>query len=257
MRFRMEVAYLGTRYHGWQYQHGVPTIAGALREALAALYGHEVEVIGSSRTDAGVHARGQVAIFDADDRRTPELIFRALNVHTPPDIAIQRVEACDDSFHPRHDSRGKVYCYRVHEGFRPDPLQPPTSANLRGRYDTGRMHEAAQVLLGEHDFSSFRAAGCDSRTPVKTIHGIDVRRLNANDFEIEVRGSAFLKYMVRNISGSLLEVGRGRRDAAWLQAVLEAKDRTRAAMTAPALGLTLERILYPEHPWTMERRITV
>lgn len=256
MRYRLEVAYLGTSFHGWQFQHGVPTIQGAFREALQRLYGEPVEVLGSSRTDAGVHARGQVASFVADERHTIENLYKALNFHTHPHIVVQRIEAVRDDFHPRHASRGKWYRYRIQDSYTPDPFCAPIAAHIKHRLDADAMHTAAQVLIGEHDFSSFRAAGCDASSPVKHIWGIEVQRTGRYSLVVDVRGSSFLKYMVRNLVGSLIDVGRGRRDAAWLADVLAARDRTKAGATAPPEGLTLERIDYPEDPWTVERRAT-
>ena len=256
MRYRLEVAYLGTPFHGWQFQHGVPTIQGAFRDALQCLYGQPVEVLGSSRTDAGVHARGQVASFVADERHTMENLYKALNFHTPPQIVVQRIEAVRDDFHPRHASRGKWYRYRIQDSYAPDPFSSLTAAHIKHRLDADAMHGAAQTLIGEHDFSSFRAAGCDASSPVKHLRSIEVQRVGRYSIVVDVRGSSFLKYMVRNLVGSLIEVGRGRRDAQWLADVLAARDRTRAGATAPPEGLTLEHIDYPEDPWTVPRRAT-
>jgi tRNA pseudouridine38-40 synthase len=256
MRYRIELAYLGTPFHGWQFQHGVPTIQGALREALQILYGESIEVLGCSRTDAGVHARGQVASFAADERHTLENIYKALNFHTPPQIAVQRIEAVRDDFHPRHASRGKWYRYRIQDSYAPDPFNATTAAHIKHRLDADAMHAAAQVLVGEHDFSSFRAAGCEASSLVKQIRSMQVQRVGRHSIQVDVRGSSFLKYMVRNMVGSLIDVGRGRRDAVWLSDVLEARDRTKAGATAPPEGLTLEWVDYPEDPWTVDRRTT-
>ncbi len=247
-RFRLQVAYVGTAYHGWQYQPDVPTVAGELRRAIAELVGHDVDVMGASRTDAGVHARAQCAAFDTDTDRTAEAVYRAVNHRTPSDIAVRRVEEVDVGFHPRHDSRGKIYVYRIGQGWHADPFERGRTMHVRSRLDVDAMARAGSYLVGEHDFSSFRASGCDAMTAVRMIWHVGVRRAGGC-VEVEVAGSAFLKYMVRIIVGTLVEVGRGRREPAWVADVLAGRDRRLAGPTAEPQGLTLERIFYPDRPW--------
>jgi tRNA pseudouridine38-40 synthase len=256
MRFRAEIGYCGTGFHGWQYQQGVPTVEGAFRTALHQLYGVELDVRGASRTDAGVHARGQVIAFTAPDRHSPHVLFCALNRLAGPGIVVERVELVDDTFHPRHDARGKWYRYLLQTGYAVDPLWEHRVWHHRWSLDVNAMHESAQHLVGVHDFSSFRAAGCEASSPVKEMTALSVRELPGRLVAIDVRGSAFLKYMVRNIVGMLMEVGRGRRSPEWAVQVLTARDRRASGQTAPAAGLCLEQIHYPDHPWMDARRTT-
>lgn len=248
-RVRLLVAYHGGPFHGWQIQRSVPTVEGALTEAVAKLCGERVKVQGASRTDAGVHALGQTAAFDDPYDREPEVFFRALNRLTPREVEVRAVDIVDEAFHPRHDARGKVYRYLLEDTFAPSPLYLDRAWHHSHPLDAGLMQREAQVLVGEHDFSSFRATGCEASGPVRRLRHVEVRRRDERLVEVRVEGSAFLKYMVRNIVGSLCWVGSGQRPAGWLAEALAARDRTQAGPTAPPWGLTLERIYYPLHPW--------
>lgn len=249
MRFRLLIAYDGGAFHGWQRQaEGVRTVEGVVTEAVATITGGARKVQGASRTDAGVHAYGQVATFDYEGERTVQAFYRGLNHLTPADVAIRAVDVVDDGFHARHSARGKQYRYQIRDAFHPDPLSRHREWHVGRALDAAAMHEAAQALCGKHDFTSFRAAGCDANSPVRELYDVSVRRSTPTSVEVVVVGSAFLKYMVRAIAGTLVEVGRGRRPVAWVGEALAAQDRSRSGPTAPACGLTLERIFYPDHP---------
>jgi tRNA pseudouridine38-40 synthase len=249
MRFRLLAAYRGTAYHGWQVQRGVDTVAGRIEDALQRVAREPVRLFGASRTDAGVHAWGQVAAFDYVGQRSAGEFFRALNFHLPPDIAVRALEAVADEFQPRHAARGKIYRYRICTGYRPRPDDVGLVMHSRKQLDADAMDEAAQHLLGEHDFSSFRGAGCDADSPVRTVYALRVVRVRPDEVQVHAMGSAFLKYMVRNLVGTLLDVGAGRRSPEWVAEVLAARDRRAAGQTADAHGLSLSRIFYPEFPW--------
>lgn len=248
MRFRLLIAYDGAAFHGWQRQaEGVRTVEGAVTEAVATITGAHRKVQGASRTDAGVHAQGQVATFDYDGHRQAGEFYRGLNHLTPDDIAIRRVDVVDDAFHARHNARGKRYAYRIRDAFHPDPLLRGRVWHIGRTLDADAMHAAAQSLIGRHDFTSFRASGCDANSPVRELYDVSVHRTGPASIEISVVGSAFLKYMVRAIAGTLVEVGRKRREPGWVAASLAARDRAAAGPTAPPHGLTLEEIFYPDH----------
>lgn len=248
-RVRLLIGYHGAKYHGWQIQKSVPSVEELITDAVEKLSGQRIKVRGASRTDAGVHALGQVAAFDEIDHRPAEVWYKALNRWTPEDINIHAVQHVDDDFHPRHHSRGKVYTYRISTGPLRDPMGLDRSWQLQRRLNLDHMREAANVLIGEHDFSSFRAVGCDANSPVRRIRRVLVEDEGRHQIKVTVEGSAFLKYMVRNVVGSLVWVGTGLRPVDWLGEALAARDRCLAGQTAPAHGLVLEKIHYPHHPW--------
>lgn len=248
-RVRLLIGYHGAKYHGWQIQKTVPSIEQHITEAVEKISGQRIKVWGASRTDAGVHAIGQVAAFDEIDHRPAHIWHKALNRWTPEDINIHAVQHVDDTFHPRHHSRGKVYTYRISTGRLRDPMGLDRSWQLQRPLDLDAMREAAKVLIGEHDFSSFQAVGCDAHSPVRRIRRILVEDEGRHQIKVTVEGSAFLKYMVRNVVGSLVWVGTGLRPIAWLGEAMAAHDRCQAGQTAPAQGLTLEKIHFPHHPW--------
>lgn len=248
-RVRLLIGYHGAKYHGWQRQKSVPSVEEAITRAVEKLSGERVRVRGASRTDAGVHAYGQVACFDEVIERSERTWHRALNRWIPHDINIYAVQKVPDDFHPRHDARGKIYTYRIWTG----PLRVlqavDQSWQFRRPLDVPAMREASRALIGTHDFSSFRAAYCDAKSPVRIMRRILIEEETPHMVKITVEGSAFLKYMVRNVVGSLVWVGKGSRPASWMQEVLEARDRQAAGETAPSHALTLESIHYPHHPW--------
>lgn len=248
-RVRLLIGYHGAKYHGWQQQKSVPSIEEAITDAVEKMSGTRIRVRGASRTDAGVHAYGQVACFDEVIERSERTWHRALNRWLPHDINIYAVQKVPDDFHPRHDARGKIYTYRIWTGTLRALHDVETSWQWRRPLDVDAMRAAAAHLIGTHDFSSFRAAYCDARTPVRTVRKILIAHESPSMIKITVEGSAFLKYMVRNLVGSLVWVGKGSRPPHWMKDVLEACDRQAAGETAPSHALTLERIHYPHHPW--------
>lgn len=248
-RVRLLIGYHGANYHGWQQQKSVPSVEEAITDAVEKLSGERVRVRGASRTDSGVHAHGQVASFDEVIERSERTWHRALNRWVPHDINIYAVQKVAPDFNPRHHARGKIYTYRIWTGNLRALSATHASWQFRRPLDIAAMREAAQALIGTHDFSSFQAAYCDARTPVRTLRRILIENETRHMVKITVEGSAFLKYMVRNLVGSLVWVGKGARPATWMSDVLAACDRQAAGETAPSHALTLESIHYPYHPW--------
>ena len=244
-RVRLTVAYDGTSYHGWQIQDNGVTIESELNRCLSELLGEPIQVIGASRTDAGVHALGNIAVFDTESRMPAEKISYALNQRLPEDIRIQKSEEVASDWHPRRCESRKTYEYRIYRAEFPMPVKRLYSCFLYCHLDVGRMREAARFLEGEHDFKSFCQKGSQAESTVRTIYSLQVEEQGA-DLVIRVCGSGFLYNMVRIIAGTLIEVGRGKREPDSMAAVLEAKDRGAAGATAPAQGLTLIGITFEE-----------
>jgi len=240
---RLVVEYDGTGLAGWQRQDGQPTVQGWLEKAFRQMTGQEVLVRGAGRTDAGVHAEGQVASVEVASAIPAIGFLRGLNCQLPPEIAVLEVADVPAGFDARHDSRGKLYRYQVWN----HPVRSPRWARYSWHvYDPLEVHamrEAAAVLLGEHDFRAFRSSACDRTNTVRIIRRLDLRRAGAL-IALEVEGTAFLRNMVRIIAGTLVGVGRGKMSADTVAAVLAAGDRTKAGVTAPACGLTLVKVLY-------------
>lgn len=251
VRWRIVLEYEGTRFEGWQVQPGRRTVHGEVAGALERLLGHPVELLVSGRTDAGVHAEGQAAAFDAVVVRTPRAIRDGLNAHLPDDVACVSAEEVDSAFDPRAWSWGKLYRYRWLDRPARSPLRQARVWHVRGRLDEAAMHVAAEALLGRHDFSAFRAAGCGAKHAVREITAIEVVR-EADEVRLDVRGNGFLRHMVRIVAGTLAEVGQGRQPPAWVADVLGSRDRAAAGRTAPARGLTLVAVTYGDGPppWT-------
>jgi tRNA pseudouridine38-40 synthase len=245
--FRMTLAYDGTAYAGWQVQPGLPTIQGALEDALQRIVGARVRVVASGRTDAGVHALAQVAGFRCETRLTPDTLRRAINANTPDDIYVSELCAAPDDFHAIRDAVAKRYRYVIQDGPQRDVFARSTAWQLPGVLDVPPMQAGARYLVGQHDFRSFETAGAPRRSSVRTVHALDVHRLDHHYLQplaIEVEADGFLYNMVRNIVGSLVLVGRGEQPPDWIARVLAARDRTQAGPTAPALGLTLVNVQY-------------
>ena len=237
-RIKLTVAYDGTNYHGWQFQPGSSTIEGELNKHLSELFKEEIIVIGASRTDTGVHALCNIAVFDTNARIPAERVAYALNQRLPEDIRIRRSEEVTADFHPRKRATRKTYEYKILNEEFANPVERLYAHFTYVPLDEKKMQEAAEYLVGEHDFASFCAAGSTAQTTVRTIYDISVERKGTMIF-IKVTGSGFLYNMVRIIAGTLMEVGKGRFDAEKVKEILEAKDRTKAGPTAPAKGLTL------------------
>ncbi len=247
---RLVVEYDGTSLCGWQRQASDPTVQGHLEAALAKLLQHDVAVTGASRTDAGVHARGQVASFRTDRAIPLHGIRRGLNSLLPDTIAVSDAREAPDDFHPRFSATGKHYRYTILARRDRSPRWRDRAWHHPDAIDLEAMRAGAVRMLGEHDFAAFRAAGCSARTTIRRIDSIDV--ISAIDPEdptgvlvtVDVRGNAFLRMMVRIVVGTLTEVGTGRWTPAQVGEIITSKDRTKAGKTAPAHGLELVEVRY-------------
>jgi tRNA pseudouridine38-40 synthase len=237
-RVRLIVAYDGTAYCGWQIQNNGRTIEGELNKALSELLNEDIKVIGASRTDAGVHALGNVAVFDTESRIPADKISYALNVRLPEDIRIQLSEQVDDDWHPRHCESRKTYEYRIYCNDFPMPVKRLYSYFTYRKPDVIKMREAAAYLVGEHDFKSFCQTGAQVESTVRTIYTAEVEE-QVDDIVIRICGSGFLYNMVRIIVGTLMEIGQGKREPMEMVNILEKCDRSAAGPTAPPQGLTL------------------
>ncbi|MHB8996824.1 MAG: tRNA pseudouridine(38-40) synthase TruA [Armatimonadota bacterium] len=240
---RLVVQYDGTDYAGFQTQLGCPTIQMTLQKALSSLLAEDVRVCGASRTDAGVHALGQVVSFTTENVIPVERLLRALNALLPRDIACVAAQEVSAEFHPRFNARSKRYSYRIRNHELPSPFGSRYSWHLCQPLDIPAMGEAGSHLVGRHDFAAFRAAGGSAKTSVREISLVEVT--NREDFiEVLVEGNGFLYMMVRIIVGTLVEVGLGRIPPRRVSEILASKDRGQAGDTAPPQGLTLVRIDY-------------
>ena len=242
-RVLLRVAYDGTNYCGWQKQNNGVAVEAVLNKHLSELLGTEISVIGASRTVAGVHAMGNVAVFDTDSRIPGEKFAYALNQRLPDDIAIQDSKEVAPDFHPRYCKCNKTYEYRVLNRKFPLPTERLYSYFLYYNIDVEKMQEAARHLVGTHDFASFCSANAQVKDTVRTVNFINVRKEN-DIITIQVNGNGFLYNMVRIISGTLLQVGMGRMSVMDVKNILDARDRTKSGPTAPAVGLTLVEINY-------------
>lgn len=242
-RVMLTVAYDGTNYHGWQVQPNGETIEGILNRCLSELLGEDVAVTGASRTDSGVHALANVAVFDTDSPIPADKISYALNRRLPEDIKIQKSEEVDRTFHPRHTASCKTYEYRIYCAPFPMPVRRLYSHFTYVPLDVSLMQRAAAYLVGTHDFKSFCSAEAQVETTVRQIDSLEVT-MEGKEVVIRVTGRGFLYNMVRIIAGTLMEVGRGHMAPEELERILDAKNRQEAGPTAPACGLTLVQILY-------------
>ena len=243
MNIKLTVEYDGTNYLGWQMQPNGPTIQSQLEQAVSTFFGVPTRVTGSGRTDAGVHALGQVVNFHCD--REPHLhrLRRGLNALTPKDISIKEVDMVPDTFDARRDGRSRTYEYRILNRPTPSPFYLNYAWHVHESLDVHRMRKSIRCLEGEHDFSSFRASGCDAPHPVRTVYQTCLDQ--SGDLLIfTIEATAFLRHMARNIVGTLVEVGRGLRTPQSFSKVLESRDRTKAGPTAPAHGLFLSEVKY-------------
>ena len=242
---RLVVEYDGTGLCGWQRQANGPTVQGHLEAALAKLLAHEVSVVGASRTDAGVHASGQVASFRTERPIPLHGIRRGLNSLLPDAIAIAEAAEAEDDFHPRFSATGKHYRYLLFTRADRSPRWRDRAWHHRGPLDLSAMRDAAAALIGEHDFAAFRASGCTATRTIRRIEDIEISDLRGEALvAIDVRGNAFLRNMVRIIVGTLVEVGEARRLARQVGEILASKDRTQAGLTAPPQGLELVSVRY-------------
>lgn len=239
-RIMLTVAYDGTDYCGWQVQKNGNTIEGELNRCLSELLKEDIRVIGGSRTDSGVHALGNIAVFDTKARMPAEKISYALNQRLPEDICIQESREVSPDFHPRHCHSRKTYEYRIYNAEFPMPVKRLYSYFTYVPLDEKRMQEAASYFVGEHDFKSFCSAGAVVESTVRTIFDMQICR-EGKEIVIRVTGNGFLYNMVRIMAGTLIEAGRGNIEPCEIKRILEKKDRKAAGPTAPAEGLTLCR----------------
>lgn len=246
MRVMLRVAYDGTAYSGWQLQPNAVTIEQRLNEALEDLFGVPMAVIGASRTDSGVHALGNAAVFDVDTRMPASKIAYALNTRLPEDIRVVNSSEVSPDFHPRHTESVKTYEYKIWNDTFPNPTVRLYSHFEYGEIDIERMTEAAKYLVGEHDFTSFCSAGTQVENKVRTVFSVDIKR-DGSMITVRVTGNGFLYNMVRIIAGTLLKVGQGAMEPADVKKALDGRDRQLAGPTAPARGLTLVKISYGEN----------
>jgi tRNA pseudouridine38-40 synthase len=259
-RIRLRVAYDGTNYCGWQIQNNGVTVEQRLLEALQQLLKEPVEVIGASRTDSGVHALGNVAVFDTDSRIPPEKFAIALNHYLPEDIRIVMSEEVDPKFHPRYCESVKTYEYSVLLSAIAIPQKLRCSHHVYQTLDLEKMRMLAKLFVGTHDFSAFCSAGSQVRTKTRTVYRVEIEENplyteagenipgleNSRELRIRISGNGFLYNMVRIIAGTLLEVGMGRRTVETVRQALETGKRELAGATAPAKGLTLIKIDYTQ-----------
>lgn len=243
-RYALCVEYDGTEFVGWQTQIGLRSVQAAVETALSAVADEPLTVVAAGRTDAGVHASGQVVHFDTARERPLKAWVLGVNAHLPRDIAVRWVCPVRADFHARFSATGRHYRYVVCERRSRPALFRNNVAWSRPGLDVGRMGNAAALLTGRHDFSAFRAAACQARSPVRSLRRLNVERHGAW-VVFEVQADAFLHHMVRNLVGTLLRVGHGEADAGWPARVLEGRDRRLAGPTAPASGLILEAVVYP------------
>lgn len=243
MRVKLVVAYEGTNYCGWQIQPNGITVEQVLNETLSSLLGEEITVTGASRTDAGVHSLGNVAVFETHTKMPVEKISFALNQRLPEDIVVQESCQVPEDFHPRFSKSRKTYEYRILNCRFRQPLERRTSYFYHYPLDVSAMQKAAAYLVGEHDFTSFASVHAQTNTYVRTIYALDVVR-EGDMIRIRVQGNGFLYNMVRIIAGTLIQVGAGIKKPEDMESILAGKDRELAGPTAPAHGLTMIGLEY-------------
>jgi tRNA pseudouridine38-40 synthase len=244
MRFALGIEYDGTDFFGWQRQQNGPSLQAEVEKALSFVANHPIEVVCAGRTDAGVHGECQVVHFDTEAAREQRSWLLGANSRLPPSIALRWVRPVVDDFHARFSARARRYRYTlINRATRP-ALQRRFCAWERPPLDVDAMQAASRCLLGEQDFTSFRTVACQAKSPVRTLHALELRRENEN-VVMEIQANAFLHHMVRNIMGSLLCVGRGEQTVQWLADLLAARDRTLAGATAEAQGLVFVGPRYP------------
>ncbi|GIX21377.1 MAG: tRNA pseudouridine synthase A [Gammaproteobacteria bacterium] len=244
MRIALGIEYDGSAYHGWQRQDNAPSVQAVVEAAVGRVADHPVGVVCAGRTDTGVHATGQVVHFDTPARRPLHAWILGCNSHLPDDVCVRWARVVPDDFHARFKAVERAYRYVIHN----TPARPALG---RGRVtwwikplDVERMAAAARALVGRHDFSAFRAAECQAKSPVRTVHELSVRRVGEIIY-LDARADGFLHHMVRNIAGVLIEIGAGRRPVEWAAQVLAGRCRAAGGITAPPDGLYLTAVRYP------------
>lgn len=245
-RVKLTVAYDGTNYCGWQIQPNGITIEEVLNQKLSSLTGEDIHVIGASRTDSGVHALGNIAVFDTKSTIPPERIAYALNQKLPDDIVVMKSEEAASDWHPRYQEViTKTYEYHIYNAAMPNPMKRLTSTFVSFPLDAEKMREGAGYLIGEHDFASFCNIKTNVEDTVRTVYSIQIEE-DGPDIVIRISGNGFLYNMVRIIAGTLIRVGRGFYKPEQVKEILEARERTEAGVTAPPQGLVLTEIKYGE-----------
>lgn len=242
-RIAVGIEYDGSAYSGWQSQPHAPSVQAVTERALARIAAADVALVCAGRTDAGVHAQGQVAHFDTGAVRGSRSWVLGANSELPADVSLSWAIPVPDHFHARFSAQARSYRYVILNRTARSALHATRSAFVHRGLDAERMAQAATVLVGEHDFSAFRAVGCQAKSPVRRIEHLSVRR-NGDWVVIEVTANAFLHHMVRNIAGLLIAIGKGDAAPAWAHEVLTGRDRTKSAATAPAAGLYLACVRY-------------
>jgi tRNA pseudouridine38-40 synthase len=241
---KMILEYDGTRYHGWQRQANRLTVQEVLEEGISTITQEDIRIIGSGRTDAGVHALGQVANFRTNSNIGERGLHKGINSLLPWDVVVKELAETNASFHARYDAKSKIYLYQIYPGSVRSALYRYYAWFIREPLDIEKMKEAAQLLLGTFDFSSFCAANCGIENHVRTVMAVDIAIDHSGMVKFCIEADGFLKYMVRNIVGTLADVGRGKLSSSELMIIVEAKDRKRAGDTAPAHGLFLKEVKY-------------
>jgi tRNA pseudouridine38-40 synthase len=243
-RIAVGIEYDGSAYAGWQSQREAPAIQSALERALAHVADEPIELVAAGRTDAGVHAYGQVAHFDTRARRSIRGWVLGANTHLPDDVSLRWAAPVPDHFHARYSAEARTYRYFIVNQAARSALAAHRAAFVYRPLDEERMRAASRALLGEHDFSAFRSSECQAKTPVRVLTQLDIAR-SGEWLRIDATANAFLHHMVRNLAGLLIAIGRGDVPVEKAQEVLESRDRTRGAATAPAHGLYLWNVRYP------------
>lgn len=242
--YKITIQYDGTRYKGWQVQKSTDmTIQGKIQDVLTTMTGQPVEVIGSGRTDAGVHAFGQVANFHIPEHFNPQEVLDYLNHYLPMDIAVTDIEEVDERFHARFNAVSKTYMYRIHRSRIPNVFERKYMYTYTEPLDIEKMREAAGYMIGTHDFMSFCGNKKMKKSTVRTVTAIDIMEKD-HELQISYTGDGFLQTMIRIMTGTLIEVGNGTKKATDIPAILESKDRKNAGYTAPAEGLILKQVVY-------------
>lgn len=244
IRLAMGLEYDGTAFHGWQLQDEARTVQAVVEAAVARVADHPVRVHCAGRTDRGVHAEEQVIHFDTPARRAERSWVLGTNVNLPPEVAVSWARPVDPAFHARFSAIARHYRYRILRRPTRSPLARDRAVWMHQALDLERMREAAAFLVGEHDFSSFRALGCQAKSPVRRVHYCDLVQ-DAELLELRIGANGFLHHMVRNIVGVLTAIGRGETEPGWVEELLAIRDRTRGGVTAPPQGLYFVRADYP------------
>ncbi len=243
--FRFTLEYDGAAFHGWQAQSGDQrTVQREFEAAIERVTGQRLRVAGAGRTDAGVHALGQVASAQIQTELTPAVLQRALNHSLPADLAVVAAEWVADDFHARFSALGKLYCYRVWNRATRSPLRAARSHWVPRQLDLPAMSKAAEAFVGRHDFAALQAAGSGVESTIRTLERLEIDEESPGELVFWVQADGFLRHMVRNLVGTLLEVGLGRRPIDSMGELLAGGDRRQAGPTAPAAGLTLVRVFY-------------